>query len=586
MIVIKCKNNSDLNRAYHLMKAFFPNQEIKQQINTEQEPQLEFILDDGSCFTVLPEEASEDEEKGTLVKKVYDVLSEYTNKTLPWGILTGVRPTKLAMKAIMEGTREKDRGVEGDDEDRKESIITREDRESQISREEIEKILCEKYYLSGEKAKLAVEVAKREKELLATLDLENDFSLYVSIPFCPSICSYCSFGSGELEKWQDKVDEYLDRLCDEITAVGDIIDERIERKSEERKSEERKSEERRKEFGEINSDEKKTLRKLNTIYIGGGTPTTLNTEQFEKLFNTIKKTFSLDHLIEYTVEAGRPETITREKLRLFKGTGVTRISINPQSMNQKTLDRVGRNHKVSDIVEAFKLARQEGFDNINMDLIIGLPGEGVSEVIATLEQIKELEPDSLTIHTLAMKRGSEASNEHKEKFEEEKRKKEKKDGKEEVDIKKDSNPIEVNHSEDNCMEEIVKEDNIKNINNMLNLCYDAAKEMSLTPYYLYRQKNIAGNFENVGFAKVDKAGIYNILIIEELQTIVGVGVGATTKIVTKEKKIVKKDENRTRQDEECSLTIRRQANTKNIKKYIAEGGRNTSAPSKLFKGVS
>ena len=565
MIVINCKNNSDLNRVYHLMKAFFPNQEIKQQINTEQEPQLEFILDDGSCFTVLPDEVSEDEEKETLIKKVYDVLSEYTNKTLPWGILTGVRPTKLAMKAIMEGTREvKNKNCEVDVGDREESIIPREDREGQRSPEEIERVLCDKYYLSPKKAKLAVQVAKREKELLASLDLENGFSLYVSIPFCPSICSYCSFGSGELEKWQNKVDEYLGRLCDEITAVGDIIDERIERKGEEE----------RKGLGGIKSDEKKALRKLNTIYIGGGTPTTLSVEQLRKLFNTIKKTFSLDNLIEYTVEAGRPETITSEKLRLFKEVGITRISINPQSMNQQTLDRVGRNHKVSDIVEAFKLARQEGFDNINMDLIIGLPGEGVSEVIATLEQIKELEPDSLTIHTLAMKRGSEASNEYKEKVEAEKRGREKIDYKEEVvnnkentnQFEDDVNQLKAKQTEDHYTEEIDQEDNI---NEMLNLCYDAAKEMSLMPYYLYRQKNIAGNFENVGFAKVDKAGIYNILIIEELQTIIGVGVGATTKIVTREKKKVKEDENEAQQNEEYSLTIRRHANTKDIGKYLA-----------------
>ena len=572
MIFIKCKNSSDLNRVYHLTKAFFPNQEIKQQINTEQEPQLEFILDDGSCFTVLPDEVSEDEEKETLIKRVYHHLSEYTNKTLPWGILTGVRPTKLAMKAIMEGTREvKNKNCEGDVGDREESIIPREEREGERSPEEIERFLCEKYYLSEEKAKLAVEVAKRERELLAPLDLENGFSLYVSIPFCPSICFYCSFGSGELEKWQNKVDEYLDRLCDEITAVGDIVDERIERKGEEGK----------KDFGGITSDEKKVLRKLNTVYIGGGTPTTLNPEQFGKLFHTIKKTFSLDNLIEYTVEAGRPETITREKLRLFKEAGVTRISINPQSMNQQTLDRVGRNHRVADIVETFKLARQEAFDNINMDMIIGLPGEGIPEVCATLEQIKKLEPDSLTIHTLAMKRGSEASNEHKEKIEAEKRGREKKEYDEEAvnnkentnQFEDDANQLKANQTEDNYTEEIDQEDNI---NEMLSLCYDAAKEMGLNPYYLYRQKNIAGNFENVGFAKVDKAGIYNILMIEELQTILGVGVGATTKIVTKEKKIVKKDENRTRQDKECNLTIRRRANTKDIRKYIAEGGRNTT----------
>jgi len=266
--------------------------------------------------------------------------------------------------------------------------------------------------------------------------------------------------------------------------------------------------------------------------MGGGTPTTLNVEQLEKLFAVIKQSFSLEQLIEYTVEAGRPETITKEKLRLFKREGVTRISINPQSMNQLTLEKVGRNHKVTDIVEAFKLARREGFDNINMDLIIGLSGEGVPEILSTLRQIKELEPDSLTVHTLAMKRGSETSNEYKEKVE------------------------------------------TKNINQMLNLCYDAAKAMGLMPYYLYRQKNIAGNFENVGFAKVDKAGIYNILIIEEVQTILGVGVGATTKMVTRNKGEVGRDQ--VSHHEEGNPLIRRRANTKDIGKYLAEGYRNAT----------
>ena len=528
MIVIKCKNNSDLNRVYHLTKAFFPGKEIQQQINIEQEPQLEFVLDDGSCFTVLSDKASTDEKdeesidesKETLIKKVYDYLSEYTNKTLPWGILTGVRPTKLVMKMVMEGT----------------------EKVNERDKEESETILREKYYLSKEKAKLAVEVATKEKETLEPLDLEDGFSLYVSIPFCPSICSYCSFGSGELGKWHKQVDEYVETLCDEIVSVGTRAH---------------------------------PLRKLNTIYIGGGTPTTLNTEQFGRLFDAIKEAFSLEHLIEYTVEAGRPETITKEKLRLFKKEGVTRISINPQSMNQQTLDRVGRQHKVMDIVEAFWLAREEGFDNINMDLIIGLPGEGVVEIHSTLAQIKELGPDSLTIHTLAMKRGSEASNEHKEKIEAEKRD-HRKNHREEVVNKENTNQMEdngnqlkANQTEDNYAEEIKKEDNI---NEMLNLCYDAAKEMGLSPYYLYRQKNIAGNFENVGFAKVDKAGIYNILMIEELQTIIGVGVGATTKILTREKK-AKKNENEAGRGEEFSLTIWRRANTKEIRKYIAEGGR-------------
>ena len=498
MIVIKCKNNSDLNSIYHLTKAFFPDQKIKQQMDIEQEPQLELTLNGGSCFIVLPEEVPINEEKA-LLKKVYRYWSEYTGRTLPWGILTGVRPTKLAMKLIREQENEVvekiavKKLVAG-------KMVAEKLVAEKVVAEKLERILCDKYFLSKEKAKLALEVARRERKLLETLDLEDGFSLYISIPFCPSICSYCSFGSGELGNWQEQVDEYVEKLCNEIDETGRRV--------------------------------AKENKVLNTIYMGGGTPTTLNVEQLEKLFAVIKQSFSLEQLIEYTVEAGRPETITKEKLRLFKREGVTRISINPQSMNQLTLEKVGRNHKVTDIVEAFKLARREGFDNINMDLIIGLSGEGVPEILSTLRQIKELEPDSLTVHTLAMKRGSETSNEYKEKVE------------------------------------------TKNINQMLNLCYDAAKAMGLMPYYLYRQKNIAGNFENVGFAKVDKAGIYNILIIEEVQTILGVGVGATTKMVTRNKGEVGRDQ--VSHHEEGNPLIRRRANTKDIGKYLAEGYRNAT----------
>ena len=495
MIIIKCKNNDYIQPIFHLAKAFFPDEEIIQQIDKEQEPQLQLILDGGSCFSLVdgdfPEVGKEEfvrvnggecdycltksaSHKLELLKKVYTTLADYTNKTLPWGILTGVRPTKLAMSLLFKNEESKLADAIGQEEKQKsESIV---------------QVLCEKYLLSKEKAELVVDVAKREKKLLEALDLEEGFSLYVSIPFCPSICSYCSFSSGELDQWKDRVDEYVEVLCQEIADLGQKIKRNLSETE-----------------GFTNA------KHLNTIYIGGGTPTTLSVNQLSRLLHTIKTSFLMDKLVEYTVEAGRPDTITREKLSLFKEYGVTRISINPQSMNQKTLDKIGRRHTVDDVKKSFHLAREEGFDNINMDLIIGLPEEGMSQVESTIRQIEQLKPDALTIHTLAKKRGANIQ----------------------LALPDDATTIAVEE--------------------MLNFCYERAFKMDLLPYYLYRQKNIAGNFENVGFATVDKVGIYNILIIEELQNIFGVGVGAITKLVEKKK-------------------IRRLSNTKDIKKYIETFG--------------
>lgn len=226
--------------------------------------------------------------------------------------------------------------------------------------------------------------------------------------------------------------------------------------------------------------------------MGGGTPTTLEAEQLDRLLTHVEKTFSLKELKEFTVEAGRPDSITREKLKVLKKHHITRISINPQTMQQKTLNSIGRKHTVEDVIRVFNLARELGFDNINMDLIAGLSGETVTDMKDTLEKIKELNPDNLTVHSLAIKRAAKLN---------------------QSEAKKEL----INQSE--------------TLAKMIELAGKYAGEMELVPYYLYRQKNIAGNFENVGYAKVDKAGIYNILIMEEKQSIIAVGAGASTKIV-------------------------------------------------------
>ena len=339
------------------------------------------------------------------------------------------------------------------------------------------------YDTSVQKAELATTVAENEHRLVKGIDLDNDYCLYVGIPFCPSVCSYCSFSSSPIAEWKDKVESYLFALLKEIRAIGKMSEGH----------------------------------RPDSVYIGGGTPTTLEAEQMDRLLKTITENFDLSNVLEFTVEAGRPDSITEEKLAVIRKYPVTRISINPQTMQQKTLDLVGRNHTVAQTKDAFYLARKLGFDNINMDLIAGLPGEDASDMEDTLRQVEEMHPDSLTVHALAIKRAARYGQEGR------------------------------------------KQDLHSEISQMIMSAADCAKRIGLQPYYLYRQKNIAGNFENVGYAELDKAGIYNILIMEEKQTILAAGAGASTKILLK-------DPLRTDSGKEINLV--RCENVKNIMEYI------------------
>lgn len=467
MIQIQCKETLYTYNLYHITKAFFPNAEIKQCVDAEQEPLVRIELDDGSCFLLDAKKFEENqkkedaqEKKKIVTKMVYRFLSEKTGQEMAWGMLTGVRPTKLAMHQMENGMNEA----------------------------QAKAFLQEVYCVSEKKAGLAVDIACREKALLSKLDYLNGFSLYVGIPFCPSICSYCSFSSSPIDVWSPRMDDYLKALCIELRHIA-------------------------------KETEGKTL---NTIYIGGGTPTTLTAKQLEKLLNVVDELFLNEErgaeLLEYTVEAGRPDSITKEKLEVICSHPVTRISVNPQTMQQKTLDLVGRKHTVQAVKDIFHLARELGFDNINMDLIAGLPGENAEDMRDTLRQIEELSPDSLTVHSLAIKRAARMAQEQ---------------------------PVRDLHTE---------------ITEMVEDAAKTAEKLGLVPYYLYRQKNIAGNFENVGYAKADKAGIYNILIMEEKQTIYAAGAGATTKIVLPEKI-------KTENGKETNLI--RIENVKNIEEYIA-----------------
>ena len=433
MIQISSKDTLYMYNLYHIVKAFFPNEEISQNLDEKQESLVSVKLEEDSCFYVPVSEIADcpdcQDGKKKVTKLVYDWLSKVTGRILAWGMLTGVRPTKLAMQKLEAG----------------------------MSRKEVCTFLEQEYRVSHQKAELGIAIAEREKELLGRLDYEQGFSLYVGIPFCPSICSYCSFSSSPLAEWKDRVDDYLKALCQEIRALGERAEER----------------------------------KLNTIYIGGGTPTTLEAEQLFELLDTIQKSFSFEYLQEFTIEAGRPDSITREKLEVMRRFPVTRISVNPQTMQQKTLDLVGRKHTVQDVKDIFHAARELGFDNINMDLIMGLPEENLADVRNTMEILKELDPDNITIHSLAIKRAARL-NIFKDRYE---------------------SMMMVNTQEH------------------MDLCAEYCHQMGLSPYYLYRQKGMAGNMENVGYAKPGKAGVYNVLIMEERQTIVACGAGASTKRV-------------------------------------------------------
>ncbi len=369
------------------------------------------------------------EKKNVLKQELYKMVSTGLGRELPWGTLSGIRPTKIAMKLLDEGA----------------------------SDDEVFRYMKDVYLASDEKAQLSVDIAKREKALLDKVDYDNGYSLYIGIPFCPSTCAYCSFTSYPLGVWRKSVDKYLDALEKEIDYTA----------------------------------QKFYHKKLNSIYIGGGTPTTLEPYQLDRLIRKIRCSFDLKDCLEFTVEAGRPDSITREKLMALKKNGISRISVNPQTMKQETLDIIGRHHTVEDTIESFKLARELGFDNINMDLIMGLPEESIDDVKHTMEVIKELNPDNVTIHSLAIKRAARLT------------------------IFKDR----------------YQDMQMVNTQEHMSVCEKYCKEIGLEPYYLYRQKGMAGNMENVGYAKAGKAGVYNILIMEEKQTIVACGAGASTKRV-------------------------------------------------------
>lgn len=370
----------------------------------------------------------------TAVSRVYlSVLQDWTGMVQKWGILTGVRPTKLLHAKNQQG----------------------------IPLEKAHQELAGEYLISQEKINLMQHIVDRQLEVIPDLyDLHNEVSIYIGIPFCPTKCAYCTFPAYAINGRQGSVDSFLGGLHYEMKKVGQWLKENNVR--------------------------------ITTVYYGGGTPTSITAEEMDMLYEEMYESFPDVHSIrEVTVEAGRPDTITPEKLEVLKKWNIDRISINPQSYTQETLKAIGRHHTVEETIEKYHLARKMGMNNINMDLIIGLPGEGTEKFIHTLNETEKLMPESLTVHTLSFKRASEMTK-NKERY---------------------------------------KVADRSEIEKMMGLAEEWTKEHNYAPYYLYRQKNILGNLENVGYALPNKESIYNILIMEEQQTIIGLGCGASSKFV-------------------------------------------------------
>ncbi len=371
------------------------------------------------------ENDSQREIKRVIGLSIARAVNSVLNIYLPWGILTGVRPAKLVSEAWAEGK----------------------------TTDEIKKTFKEKYLVSDEKLNLMIKVAEEEKKIVE--GGIGKTGLYIGIPFCPTRCLYCSFTSYPLKQYSSKVDDYIDALIREIEYVKPYFEKN----------------------------------EIESIYIGGGTPTSLNEKQLEKLLTAVEKSFKIP--CEFTVEAGRPDTVTEEKLRILKEHNVSRISINPQTLNESTLRLIGREHSVEMFYNAFEMARKTGHKHINTDIILGLPGEGESEVTNTMEGLMKLDPESITVHTLAVKRASR--------------------------LKETLDKYTMTDSE--------------KMDRLIGISREYTEKMGMFPYYMYRQKNMVGNFENVGYCKPECQCIYNVAIMEEKQTIVALGAGGSTKIV-------------------------------------------------------
>ncbi len=386
------------------------------------------ILREAETFLPFEIPDSYRERERAMAVLLYHIFVDLTGIRPCWGILTGVRPIKLMRRLL-----------------------------SEVGEEKAKEYFEQKLLVSPQKTRLSLATMEREQKLLA-LSQGDSYSLYLSIPFCPTRCAYCSFVSQSVERAAKLIPEYVRLLCQELEYTARIA--------------------------------KSLNLRLESVYMGGGTPTTLSAEQMEQVLKVIRRSFDLSSCREFTVEAGRPDTITPEKLRAMKAGGVGRISINPQTLNDHVLEVIGRRHTAEQTIDAFRLARSAGFDHINMDLIAGLPQDSYESFVRTLNGVLALDPESITIHTLAMKKSSALTQHGMELYRKE-------------------------------CEETAR---------MLDFAEEILPEKGYHPYYLYRQSRMVGNLENVGWAKKGCDSYYNVYVMDETHTVLACGAGAVTKL--------------------------------------------------------
>lgn len=383
------------------------------------------VLEETETYSQATDEKGREIAVATIL---YRLLCRFAGHTQPWGILTGVRPAKLYSRLMQEN-----------------------------GPAEAAHYFKDVLLVDSNKISLCAACAESEKEIISRSG-PRSFSLYVSIPFCPSRCAYCSFVSHSIDKAARLIPQYLELLETELRSTADIA--------------------------------KKLGIELSTVYIGGGTPSVLSVEQIDRLLQVISDSFNLSSCAEFTFEAGRPETITADKLRVLNAHSVSRISINPQTFHDKTLNAIGRRHTVEDVYRAFDLANSCGINQINMDLIAGLTGENLDDFSYTIDSALGLSAQSITVHTLSMKRAS-TLNQNRQ-------------------------------FTDFTQGETVKQ--------MVDLARERLEKSNFLPYYMYRQSKTIGNLENVGYAKPGCSGLYNVYIMDETHTILSCGASAVTKL--------------------------------------------------------
>ena len=435
------KNHNFWFELENLTRLFFPNEKInvfktfdsveQPYIYTEVSDKVKIEVSINNFQKSLVADKTDDNEL-TSAQLLYKLLCQYSGYTQPWGVLTGVRPVKLFRRLCEELGEECARN----------------------------KFLNE-FYVSPEKLELAEMTEKNEKKIL-NLSRSESFSLYVGIPFCPSRCSYCSFVMSSVERAKKLIEPYTELLCEEIKTTAQIASD----------------------LG---------LR-LETVYFGGGTPTTLNAEQLNKVLKTVRKSFDMSTCREFTVEAGRPDTIDKERLCALKENKVDRISINPQTINDNVLREIGRKHTSEQFFNAFELARKCGFDNINTDLIAGLPTDTLESFVNSLDSIRALSPECVTIHTLCMKRASTLTN----------------------------------------IGTTLNREDAETAGKMLEYTQKSLTLDEYIPYYMYRQSRMVGNLENVGWSKKGFESLYNVYVMDETHTILACGSGGVTKLKNNE----------------------------------------------------